>query len=239
MKTKDRDQIWSLKKEVCETAIRTMELGLNIGSAGNVSVRIPDKEEVLITPSQVDYELIEPYQIVHIDFETKQLGGDWTPSSEKIMHTAVYKARPDAQAVIHFHSRFASVLSATGNGIPPLMEEMINAFGGEIKLAKFSQVGSKELGDHAVEALGDRKAVLLTNHGALVCGKTLHEALRLAQMVEENAELYYLALTIGKSKITKIPEEAQKFQRMVYEAFNHVKREKKTKIVNDIQSKSD
>ncbi len=229
MKTKDRDLIWSLKERVCETAMRTMELGLNIGSAGNVSVRIPDKEELLITPSQVDYELITPYQIVHIDFETKQLGGDWTPSSEKVMHTAIYKARPDAQAVIHFHSRFASVLSATGNGIPPLMEEMIIALGGEVKLAKFSKVGSKELGEFAVEALGDRKAVLLTNHGGLVCGKTLHETLRLAQMVEEHAELYYLALSLGKSKITPIPDEVKKYHRMIYEAFNRIKRKKKTK----------
>ncbi|MBN2155111.1 MAG: class II aldolase/adducin family protein [Candidatus Lokiarchaeota archaeon] len=228
MKTKDRDLLWSLKEQVCETAIRTMELGLNIGSAGNVSIRIPDKEELLITPSQIDYELITPYQIAHIDFETKQLGGDWTPSSEKLLHTAVYKARSDAQAIIHFHSRYASVLSATGNTIPALLEEMINALGGEVNLAKFSQVGSKELGDYAVEALGDHKAVLLKNHGALVCGKTLHEALRLAQIVEESAELYYLALTLGKSKITPIPEDAQRFQRMIYEAFNRVKRIKKS-----------
>ena len=229
MKTKDRDLIWSLKEQVCEAAIRTMELGLNIGSAGNVSVRIPEKEELLITPSQVDYEKITPYQIVHIDFETKQLGGDWTPSSEKIMHTAVYKARPDVQAIIHMHSRYASVLSATGNGIRPLMEEMIMSLGGEIQLAKFSKVGSKELGDNAVEALGKRKAVLLTNHGALVCGKNLEEVLRLSQMVEEHAELYYLALSLGKSKISEIPEEAQKYHKMIYDAFNRVKRKKKPK----------
>jgi len=202
---------------------------LNIGSAGNVSVRIPEKEEILITPSQIDYEIISPYQIAHIDFETKQLGGEWTPSSEKIMHVTVYKARPDAQAIIHFHSRFASVLSATGHTIPPLMEEMINALGGEVRLAEFSQVGSKELGQYAVDALGDRKAVLLRNHGALVCGKTLFEVLRLAQIVEEHAELYYLALTLGKSTITPIPDAAQKFQRLIYEAFNRIKPNKKSK----------
>ena len=239
MKTKERDLFWSLKEQVCETAIRTMELGLNVGSAGNVSVRIPDKEELLITPSQVDYEHITPYQIVHIDFDTKQLGGDWTPSSEKIMHTAIYKARPDIQAIIHMHSRYASVLSATGNGIPPLMEEMIMSLGGEIQLAKFSKVGSKELGDYAVESLGDRKAVLLTNHGALVCGKSLEEVLRLAQMVEEHAELYYLALSLGKTKITQIPEETQKYHKMIYDAFNRVKRKKKKKKVVNNQSKSD
>ncbi len=239
MKTKERDLLWSLKEQVCEAAIRTMELGLNIGSAGNVSIKIPDKEELLITPSQVDYEQITPYQIVHIDFDTKQLGGDWTPSSEKILHTAVYKARPDAQAVIHFHSRFTSALSATGYTIKPLMEEMITSLGGEIQLAKFSKVGSKELGDYAVEALGKRKAVLLTNHGALVCGKTIEEALRLAQMVEEHAELYYLALSLGKSKITDIPEEAQKYHKMIYEAFNRVKRKKKKKKNVEDQSKSD
>ena len=229
MKTKERDLIWSLKEEVCETAIRTMELGFNVGSAGNVSVRIPEQEELLITPSQVDYERITPYQIVHIDFETKQLGGDWTPSSEKVMHTAIYKARPDVQAIIHMHSRYASVLSATGNGIPPLLEEMIMSLGGEIRLAKFSKVGSKELGDHAVEALGNRKAVLLSNHGALVCGKSLEEVLRLAQMLEEHAEIYFHALSLGKSKITYIPEEAQKYHEMLYGALNRVKRKKKKK----------
>ena len=114
------------------------------------------------------------------------------------------------------------------------------ALGGEIKLAKFSKVGSKELGDYAVEALGDRKAVLLTNHGALVCGKSLEEALRLSQMLEEHAELYYLALSLGKSKITQIPEEAQKYHRMIYEAFNRIKRKKKKKKKPvDAQSKSD
>ncbi len=229
MKTIERDLIWSLKEQVCKTAIRTMELGLNIGSAGNVSVRIPEKDELLITPSQVYYQNISPYQIVHIDFETKQIEGDWTPSSEKVMHTEVYKARLDVQAIIHFHSRYASVLSATGNNIIPLMEEMIMSLGGEIQLAKFSKVGSKELGENAVEALGNRKAVLLTNHGALVCGKSLTEALRLAQMVEEHAELYYLALTLGKSKITHIPDDAQKYHMMLFEALNQVKRKKKKK----------
>ena len=90
-------------------------------------------------------------------------------------------------------------------------------------------MGSKELGDNAVDALGDRKAVLLTNHGALVCGKSLEEVLRLAQMVEEHAEIYFHALSLGKSKITQIPEEAQKYHRMIYEAFNRVKRKKKKK----------
>ena len=61
MKTEERDLLWSLKEQVCEVAIRTMELGFNIGSAGNVSVRIPEKEELLITPSQVDYEILTPY----------------------------------------------------------------------------------------------------------------------------------------------------------------------------------
>ncbi len=155
------------------------------------------------------------------------------------MHTAVYKARPDVHAVIHFHSRFASVLSATGNGIQPLMEEIIMTVGGDIKLAKFSKVGSKELGENAVEALGDRKAVLLTNHGGLVCGKSLQEALRLAQMVEEHAELYYLALSLGKSKITHIPDDVKKYHRMIYEAFNRVKRKKKAKKPKENQEKSD
>lgn len=233
LKKKERDFYWSIMEDVTNTAIEMLELGLVVGSAGNVSAKIPDKDEAFITPSQIDYEQLQPYQIVHIDFEGKQLGGDWTPSSEKIMHTAIYKARPDVKAVIHTHSRFASVLSIIGKEIPPLMEEMINAIGGPIKLAKYGQVGSKEIGDFAVEALEDRKAVLLRNHGCLVCGKDLREALKIAQIVEENAEIYYRALLLGESNINHIPDNVIKFQRAIYEAFNRVPRKKKVKSTGE------
>ncbi|MHA1729190.1 MAG: class II aldolase/adducin family protein [Promethearchaeota archaeon] len=230
MKKKNRELYWKIKEDVCLTAKEMMKFGLVIGSAGNVSARVPDKEELFITPSQVDYKLLQPHQIVLLDFMGKQIGGDWTPSSEKIMHIEVYKSHQNVNAVIHTHSKYASILSIIGKEIPVLMEEIVNIIGGPIKLSKFAQVGSKELGVYAIEALGDRKAILLQNHGVLVCGKNLFEALRIAQIVEEIAEIYYHALLLGEGKIIPIPESALKFQRIVYEALNKVPRKIKRKI---------
>ncbi|MHA1871672.1 MAG: class II aldolase/adducin family protein [Promethearchaeota archaeon] len=229
MKAKERDLLWSLKEEVCRIAIMMKDLGLVIGSEGNVSVRIPDKDEMLITPSLVDYDDLKPYQIARVDFEGHLIDGDWQPSSEKIMHHEVYKERGDVNAIIHTHSRYATILAVTGRNIPPLVDEMIRITGGTVELAKFGANGSKELAQNAVEALGSKKAVLLANHGVLACGKTPFEALRIAQIVEENAEIYYKALLLGEENITKVPEDVIKYQETLYKAFNRIKKKKKKK----------
>jgi ribulose-5-phosphate 4-epimerase/fuculose-1-phosphate aldolase len=228
MKKKNRDLYWSIMKEICAIAKKMADFGLVIGSAGNVSARIPEKEEFFITPSQIEYETLQPYQIVHLNFEGKQLEGDWTPSSERNMHFEIYKNREDINAIIHTHSRYASILSIIGKGIPPLMEEMINVIGGGVSISKFSQVGTKELGLYALDVLEDKKGVLLQNHGALACGKDLNEALGIARIIEENAEIYFNILLLGEQNIVELPESAIKFQRLVFEAFNK-KRKKKPK----------
>ncbi len=231
MKAKIRDSHWIVKEEICSTAKEMMRLGLVIGSAGNISCRVPNKEEFFITPSQVDYQFIQPHQIVKLDFAGKQLDGEWTPSSERIMHSEIYLARNDVNSIIHTHSRYASVLSIIGKKIPPLMEEMINILGGAIEIAKFSQVGSKELGFNVVESLGYRKAVLLQNHGVLACGKDLFDALRVAQVVEENAEIYFHILQVGEDMIIDLPDSALTFQQMIFKSLNRIPRKKKKKQI--------
>ncbi len=111
------------------------------------------------------------------------------------------------------------------------MEEMINILGGAIEIAKFSQVGSKELGFNAVESLGYKKAVLLQNHGVLACGKDLFDALRVAQVVEENAEIYFHILQVGEDNIIDLPDSAVKFQQMIFKSLNRIPRKKKKKQI--------
>lgn len=186
-----------LKADVIVTCCALAQRGLTHGTSGNVSVR-RDPETFFISPTGVPYEQLDDIPVM--DFAGRWYGNR-RPSSEWRFHRDILKARPDVNAVVHTHSKYAVALACTGQGIPAF-HYMVGVAGGiDIRCAPYATFGSQALSDHAVAALDDRKACLLANHGVIATGPDLVSALRLAGEVENLAAQYCAALAAGKPEL--------------------------------------
>ena len=210
--------IEELKQQVCERALEAYHTGLFEGTCGNLSVYDRETGRVVITPSCFPYEQYTPADMVVIDLNGDVLEGRHKPSSEWIMHTMVYREKPEVGSVIHTHSPYATSFAVRGVGIPAVLMEMIPTLGGAIPLAPFGMPGTDEVGRRAVEALsGGHGGCLLAYHGVLAVGETLEQALVRAGYVENAAKIYALALSTGP--VAPIPDElAEQIRRHYAEA---------------------
>jgi len=154
------------------TARRTVADGLVVGTSGNVSVRVGDT--VLVTPSGVPYERLAPADIVGVDLAGRQVLGTLTPTSELPMHLAVYRATA-ARAVVHTHAVHATAVSTLVRELP-LIHYMAADLGGPVRVAPYATYGTPELAENTLQALTDRTACLLQNHGTIAYGTTLDQA---------------------------------------------------------------
>jgi L-fuculose-phosphate aldolase len=183
--------------EVVEYGKRMLREGLVKGTSGNISVRVGD--EVAISPGSMPYEEIEPDDVSIVDLDGNHLSGG-RPSSETPLHTLVYR-ETDAAAVVHTHSIYATTLACTVDELPAV-HYMIHTFGGDsIAVSDYERFGSDELAAAVHAALGDRRGVLLRNHGAVVHGPTLTRAYDLAVLLEWLSELYWRARVFGEPRI--------------------------------------
>jgi L-fuculose-phosphate aldolase len=187
------------RQEVLDAVRRIVDLGLVAGSSGNVSRRIstPGGDLFAVTASRVPYHRFGIDDVLVVDADVDPIVGDGVPSSESLAHMAVYAARPDVVAVIHTHSVHASAFAVAGASIPCVLDEQVVTLGGAIEVAEYGASASQDLADHAVEALGERAAVLLRHHGVLAVGADLEEAVAVAELVERVAKVRMLSLQVG------------------------------------------
>ena len=188
----------TLRKAIIATALAMNALGINRGKSGNVSARW--KDGFLITPSGLPYEETRPADIVFVG-KNRNATGKRPPSSEWRFHYDIYRTRKDAQAVVHTHSSFATTLACLGMDVPAFHYMIAVAGGNSIRCAPYATFGTQELSDRALQALSNRKACLLANHGMIAAGDSLKHALALAVEVEALCEQYWRALQIGKPAI--------------------------------------
>lgn len=165
--------------------------GLTNGSSGNISVRLSDGR-LLVTPTGSSMGFIDPARISLIDASGNLLDGD-PPTKEIPLHTAFYETRHGAGAVVHLHSCHSVVLSVLpetdpDNVIPPITAYSVMKLG-RVKLLPYFMPGDPAMGDAVRGLLGKRCAVLLANHGPVVCGKDLDAAVYAMEELEEAAKL--------------------------------------------------
>jgi L-fuculose-phosphate aldolase len=184
----------NLREELLSIARKLSDLDLNRGSAGNVSVR--DGESFLITPSGLPPASLTPHDMVQMHFDGSH-HGTRPPSSEWRFHRDILTARPEVGAVIHTHSMFATSLACLRRDIPPFHYMIALAGGDNIRCAPYALFGTQELSDAALEALTDRRACLLSNHGMIAVGRDLAHALSITIEVETLAEQYWRTLQVG------------------------------------------
>src|SRR5437870_1416861 len=146
-----------LRVDLIATARRMNALGINQGKSGNLSQRIAGG--FLVTPSGVDYEELEPEQIVPMRFDGTH-SGEWRPSSEWRFHRDILAARPEIDAVLHAHPVSATALACLNREIPAFHYMIAVAGGDSIRCAPYATFGTEELSRHAVAALDGRKACL-------------------------------------------------------------------------------
>ncbi|MBM3517273.1 MAG: class II aldolase [Alphaproteobacteria bacterium] len=191
-----RDQ--ALRAEIIATCRQMNALGINQGTAGNVSARTATG--FLITPSGVAYERMRPGDLVAMAFDGTATGR-LKPSSEWRIHRDILAHRAEAGAVIHTHASHCTALACLRRGIPAFHYMVAVAGGSDIRCARYATFGTQALSDAALTALAARRACLLANHGMVCLGADLAAALALALEVETLATQYWRALQIGRPKL--------------------------------------
>lgn len=173
---------------------------LTTGTGGNLSIFNSEEGLLAITPTGLDYFDTKPEDIVVLQLDGEIVEGKRVPSSELPMHRIFYQQRQDVNALVHVHCRYATTLSCL-NWDLPAVHYLLAFAGNEVKCAQYATFGSDELARSAFEAMKDRKAVLLANHGLLAGGKDLPFAFDLAKVIEFCAEIYYRSKCIGEPVI--------------------------------------
>ncbi len=191
----------TLAAEVLATARAMNASGINRGAAGNVSARCPgDEFAFIITPTGMAYADSSAGDMVKVGAGgTAQ--GPRKPSSEWRFHHDIYAAHPQAGAIVHTHSSFATALACQEMGVPAF-HYMVARFGGDsVRCADYATFGTQALSDAILVALAQRKACLMAHHGMVVFGKDLRQALDLAIELETLCEQYWRVLQLGPAKL--------------------------------------
>ena len=198
------------RQAVIDTCLAMNASGLNQGTSGNVSRRTA--QGFLITASGVPYTGMQADQVVQMDLEGGYRG-DWLPSSEWRMHRDIYRARSEAEAVVHTHSGYATALSCLRANIPAFHYMIAVAGGADLRCADYATFGTQALSDALLVALEGRLACLLANHGQIAFGPTLDKALWLAGEVEALCRQYFVACQAGEPVILGEAEMARVLER--------------------------
>ncbi|SEG37595.1 L-fuculose-phosphate aldolase [Vibrio hangzhouensis] len=185
-----------LAQEIIDTCLEMTRLGLNQGTAGNVSARY--EGGMLITPTGIEYDKLTPEHIVYVSGEGEFEEGK-IPSSEWAFHLTCYQAREDCHAVVHNHAINATAVSILNRPIQAI-HYMVAASGtNEIPCVPYATFGSPELADFVDKGIRQSKSILLQHHGMITVGDNLKKALWLAHETEVLAELYLKCAAVQQS----------------------------------------
>lgn len=193
-------------RQAVVTAVQTLlESGLLMATGGNVSTRLPGAKHFAITPSNRDYASMVAADICVLDFDRRRVAGEFTPSVESGMHAAIYRARPDVQAIVHTHQVFASALTLIDAPLPALFDEQARFLGRRVDIIPYAPSGTGFLERTVARHVrSHHNAFLMKNHGVLVFGHDLERAVHNAELLEKCAHAYLLALA-AERPVGRIP----------------------------------
>ena len=198
-------QFDSAKKLIVDTAQKLVAKGYLMATGGNLSVRIPGKDAFAITPSNYDYMKMLPEDICILDFALNVLEGQRKQSVESGMHAAIYRVRPDVNAIVHTHQVYASALTLIRTPIPSLFDEQSRFLGRSVNIIPYAPSGTGMLANTISRHIRDHNnAYMLQNHGALVFGHDMERAVHNVEILEKCSLAYLLALCTDR-KVSKIP----------------------------------
>lgn len=194
---------------VVEYGKKMSAAGLSTGTSGNISIYNAEKGLMAISPSGIDYFSTLPEDVVVTDLEANIVDGNRKPSSEWALHTTFYKHKPHARAVVHTHSVYCTTFAVLGQPIRAVHYVIGDANTATVPCAPYRTFGTVELAEAAMEVCGQSDAVLLGNHGLVVCGKDIKSAYGLACNMEYIAQLQYRAMAIGTPNVLSDEQMAE------------------------------
>jgi L-fuculose-phosphate aldolase len=200
----------ALREEAVAAVRRLDALGLNRGSTGNLSLRCG--EGMLITPTGMGADELRPQDLVWRGW-SGVLRGAWQPSSEWHFHQAVYQARPDLHAVVHTHATHGTALACLRRPLPAFHYMVAVAGGDNVPLVPYHLFGTEALSQGVAQALQNRLACLLANHGLVTAGTSLAQAMKVMQEVESLCESYLQALAVGEPVLLSAAQMAEVIER--------------------------
>ena len=186
-----------LKEEVCRLNLELPANNLVVWTSGNVSIRDQETGYVVIKPSGVKFEDLQPELMVVVNLDGDTIEGELKASSDTASHLYIYRHIPKVNSVVHTHSNYATAFAANNLAIPPVLTAIADEFGGPIPCGGFALIGGEEIGKVVVETIGESPAVLLKNHGVFAVGETGKAAVKAAVMTEDAAKTVWLALQLG------------------------------------------
>jgi autoinducer 2 (AI-2) kinase len=191
----------TLRDEVARATEELFAAQLITATGGNISARIPGTNEAWISPSQLYKGRLSPEMMVRIDLDGNALDPNApAPSSERLVHCEIYKARPDVEGVVHAHAAYATILGMSGLPFLPVTTEA--AFLADLPRVPFIMPGSTELAVAVRQALGNGMAVLMQNHGLVVAASSLRRAADAAEVIERVSQLIWGCYAVGKKPPT-------------------------------------
>jgi len=199
-------RLGDLRGRVLAAAREASAMGLMTLTSGNFSARDPDSGLIAITPSGRRYETMTTADVVLVQLDGTVIDGTLKPSSETPLHLGVYEASPDVDGIAHVHSVHANAIGALGLAVPPVVGTLWRYVGGALETAPFMESGSREYAAHALKTMGDRRAMIMANHGLLAVGESVERALETAAYAEEGARVYLLARAHGEPTTHPKPE---------------------------------
>ncbi len=198
--------IYDREKQIIVSAAQTLtHKGYLMATGGNLSMRIPEKHALAITPSNMDYLKMSAKDICILDFDLHPIEGEAKPSVESSMHAAIYAVRPDVNAIVHTHQVYASALTLIKAPIPALFDEQARFLGRSVEIIPYGPSGTGLLKNTVAKHIRDHNnAYMMQNHGALVFGPDMERAIFNVEILEKCSLAYLLALC-SEAKVSKIP----------------------------------
>ncbi|MFH5834795.1 L-fuculose-phosphate aldolase [Proteiniclasticum sp. C24MP] len=196
--------------------------GLTSGTSGNISIYVPEKGMMAISPSGIGYFDTKPEDVVIMDLDSNVIDGHRKPSSEWALHSEMYKRKPDCRSVVHTHSMYCTVFASLHQPLRAVHYVLADAGVATVPCAPYRTFGTVELAQVAGEYIGEGNAVLLANHGMLACGGSIKSAYGLANGLEYCAELEYRTRAIGKPVVLDDEEMANIIER--FKTYGQVSR---------------
>lgn len=180
--------------ELVELARSLYQRGYSVGGAGNISCRI-GQDRILITPTGSSLGRLKPESLSLVDLDGKKISG-YEPSKEVFFHLALYQNNPACNAVVHLHSSYLTALSCIQNldpknAIRPFTPYYVMRIGA-LQIIPYYPPGDKQIAQQLAQRANTGNAFLLANHGVVVTGTSLSDAVNNAEELEETAKLYFI-----------------------------------------------
>lgn len=209
------DKEMDLRKQVKDAGIRLLKSNLVQGTWGNISVRI-DENNMLITPTGLDYNALTPEDMVVVNYHTMEYQGLHKPSGEKDIHATLFREREDINVVMHSHPSECSAFAAAKIDMPVMSDDMQKYVGGNAKCSEYALPSTKGLARATVVAMKGRNACFMANHGMLSVGKTIEDTFMTCKIMEESARAYIDKLASKRSSAKTSEEKRKDIFRRIY-----------------------